>query len=46
MSLSKFQLFFPLLKLNLFASLTRRSPFMLGAVSFDMPSKSDNLLSF
>ena len=46
MSLSQFQLFFLMLKLNLCASLTSRSPFMLGAVSFDMPSKSDNLFSF
>ena len=46
MSLSQFQLFFLMLKLNLFASLTSRSPFMLDAISFDMPSKSDNLLSF
>lgn len=46
MSLSQFQLFFPMLKLNLSASLTSRSPFMFYAISFDMPSKSDNLLSF
>lgn len=41
-----FKVFFPMLKLNLSASLTSRSPFMFYAISFDMPSKSDNLLSF